>query len=499
MKKNTVEIWKPIAITDAWRKADTSKLDDIAPSWYSKRQTLDTNDQDYKEFLDRLKRQHAIETGIVERLYDLSVGVTETFIKEGFVESYIQHGDTNISPRQLMAHLNDHFEAMDFVFDLVKQERPLTEHFIRSLHQLITQNQDYTEAIDQLGNRKHVPLLKGKYKEHPNNPSRVGREGEQIYLYCPPEQVEAEMQQLVQLYETLLEEQVSPVIISAWLHHAFTQIHPFQDGNGRVARMLASLVLIQAGLFPLTIRRTEKSRYIDALEQADRGQPEGLVQLFSEIQKKSIEAVLNWQMETPAVSNSLQEAAKALSKRVDTWTMRRTEERQAQFDQNRMTIFGYIYELMGVVKEELQQVIPEAFMTIALANRPFNQENSEWYTHSIVEYAKKHDYFFNRNLPRAWFKVSFTISKERIYELIVTFHHYSYDDSVMAIGGVIQYRGSKNTDELEADERYVPVPISVEPYTLSLEAEPTKLRKNVEVYVRDLVTIAVQQITKSIF
>lgn len=69
------------------------------PSWYRKREELLTGNKDYEDFLNRLKRQHAIETGVVEKLYDLNEGITQTFIKEGFVESYLQHGDTNISPK----------------------------------------------------------------------------------------------------------------------------------------------------------------------------------------------------------------------------------------------------------------------------------------------------------------------------------------------------------------------------------------------------------------
>ena len=53
------------------------------------------------------------------QLYDLSEGITQTLIKEGFVESYISHNDTNISPKKLMQYLHDHFEAMDFIFDIV--------------------------------------------------------------------------------------------------------------------------------------------------------------------------------------------------------------------------------------------------------------------------------------------------------------------------------------------------------------------------------------------
>src|SRR5260221_6025916 len=74
---------------------------------------------------------------------------------------------------------------------------------------------------------------------------------------------------------------VSPEIESAWLHHRFTQIHPFQDGNGRVARALASLVAIRAGWFPLVIRRQDRVEYIGALERADEGELLPLVNLFS--------------------------------------------------------------------------------------------------------------------------------------------------------------------------------------------------------------------------
>lgn len=54
----------------------------------------------------------------------------------------------------------DHFEAIDFVFDLVKNERPLTKSFIKQLHQLLTQNQETTDAINSLGQIVQVKLFK---------------------------------------------------------------------------------------------------------------------------------------------------------------------------------------------------------------------------------------------------------------------------------------------------------------------------------------------------
>ena len=106
-----VSIWKPIEFTSNWEKSDTSILDDIADSWFVQREKLQQNSIEYKEFLERLKREHAIETGIVERMYDLSASITEAFINEGFKSSLLSHNDTNIEPQTLMWHLNDRIGA----------------------------------------------------------------------------------------------------------------------------------------------------------------------------------------------------------------------------------------------------------------------------------------------------------------------------------------------------------------------------------------------------
>ena len=82
-----ISVWKPIEFSNYWEQCLTTKLDSILPSWIRRREILKEDSNEYKHFLDRLKRQHAIETGIVERLYDLKEGITETFVKDGFVEA----------------------------------------------------------------------------------------------------------------------------------------------------------------------------------------------------------------------------------------------------------------------------------------------------------------------------------------------------------------------------------------------------------------------------
>lgn len=495
MEENKIiQVWKPIKFDDAWRNADTSRLDDLTPSWYRKREDMKGGGEDYEEFMNRLKRQHAIETGVIEKLYDLSEGITQTFIKEGFVESYLQHGDTNISPKKLMAHLRDHFEAMDFIFDMVSNERPLTKSFIKQIHQLITSHQDTTDAIDSLGRIVQAPLRKGEFKIHPNNPKR--QDGT-IFEYCPPLHVEREIENLIDIYTKLEEEKVNPVIIAAWFHHAFTQIHPFQDGNGRMARLLASLILIKHGLFPLTVKREDKVNYIDSLEKADNGQPNEIVKLFSELQKKNIEGILNWKPAQKQTSN-IQEAAKILSEKVSLWKSQQRRQRQQLLEANRAKVFGIIYGIVSEIQEELFKAIPKEKANITTISTYPTDENHFWYTKQIIDFASSHDYYFNRNMPRGWFKFGFKLSDEKQYGLIVTVHHYSYDDAIIAIGGFLEFKELQVDAQAQQIEDISFIPLSITPYTFSLEADPGSVKKNIETYINDLVALGISYVASEI-
>lgn len=495
MEENKViRVWKPIQFDNAWQGSDTSKLDDLMPSWYRKREDMKGGGEDYEEFINRLKRQHAIETGVIEKLYDLSEGITQTFIKEGFVESYLQHSDTNISPKKLMAYLRDHFEAMDFIFDMVRNERPLAKSFIKQLHQLITSHQDTTDAIDSLGRIVQVPLRKGEFKIHPNNPKR---EDGTIFEYCPPLHVEGEIESLIGIYTKLEEEKDNPVIIASWFHHAFTQIHPFQDGNGRMARLLASLILIKHGLFPLTVKREDKVSYIDSLEKADNGQPNEIVKLFSELQKKNIEGILNWKPEQKQTSN-IQEAARILSEKVSLSKSQQRKQRQQLLETNRTKVFDIIYGIVGEIQEELFKVIPREKANITTRSVYPTDEKHFWYTKQLIDFASSHDYYFNRNMPRGWFMFGFKLSDEKQYNLIVTVHHYSYDDAIIAIGGFLEFKELQIDTQGQQIEDISFIPLSITPYTFSLEADLNRVKKNIENYINDLVALGISYVASEI-
>jgi len=88
-----------------------------------------------------------------------------------------------------------------------------------------------------------------------------------VLEYVPPEHVQSEMERLVELYGGT--EQLHPIVAAAWLHHRFIRVHPFQDGNGRVARALVLLVLLRKDYAPLVVDRRRRDEYLHALGLAN--------------------------------------------------------------------------------------------------------------------------------------------------------------------------------------------------------------------------------------
>jgi Fic family protein len=492
-----VSVWEPISFNDNWLTSNTSKLDELSPSWLSKRANLKEGSNEYEEFINRLKRQHAIETGIIEKLYDLKEGITQTFIKEGFVESYLQHGDTNIPSNKLISYLKDHFDAIDFVFSVVKQDRPISKGFILELHQLITQHQETTDAINQFGDSVKVSLLRGVFKKHDNNPRRADGT---IFLYCPPIHVDFEIENLISIYNQLEDSNVKPVIISAWFHHAFTQIHPFQDGNGRLARLLASLILIKHGLFPLTVKGSEKKKYIDSLEFADRGEPQQLVEFFCEVEKRNIEAALNLRLEIPQTNSSLKEVAEVLNNKLLNWKLNKQKERLDKINTNRNNVFEFCKTALNdILINELWYKIDEETARITLYDSLPNSYNYFYYSHQIIDYANVHDYFFNRTLPRGWFSFKFVFEDDKEYHLVISIHHFGYDNSTLAIGAFLEFSKDgevvQNPDSsLKRNDFFTSTPIDIKPHIISLDANIEDLKQNIKTYLNDTVTVGLAQI-----
>ncbi len=482
-------LWKYIELESNWLSCDTSTLDDLSPSWFERREVLQNNSQEYQEFIIELKREHAIETGIIERMYDLEKGITETFIKKGFLESYISHNDTNVPVPKLLAHLSDHLDAVDFVFDVVKENRDLTVGFIKELHALVTRSQEYAEGRDQFGNKTQIDLRKGDFKIHENNPTR---DDGTIIMYCPPEHVNSEMDNLVAIYNKAENESIHPLICATWFHHAFTTIHPFQDGNGRVARLLASLILIKHGLFPFTVLREEaKEKYIDALEQADSDKPQSLVDYFAEVQKRHIEKALNLKEVT---SSTFDEVAEIFSSKLENWQQKNVAEREKLLSENRIKVFDYCLEHLNQIYKELTTKLNGNANLSIRSCSPNEEDKQGYYYGQIIKYAKKHNYYFNRNYSKGWLTFRVELTENKRYQLCITVHHYGYDDSTLAIGAFLEFLTTNDGDE-RIDEA---LPLEIKPHVISLTGDISTKEKNIAAFIQNAVTLTLAQIASEL-
>jgi Fic family protein len=193
----------------------------------------------------------------------LSYGETVAFIMEGITAK----GKT------LKDHLDikGHDEAIKYLLDIVKNaDYVLNEADIRNLHQLLLKENYFVDAQTPSGDKTRKEIKIGQYKSSPNHVLTATGE---THYYASPEQVPMRMGDLMDWYKLAKENTtIHPVILATLFHHEFTAIHPFDDGNGRMGRLLLNLMLLQNGYPPIVVKQNDKLNYYQVLSQADAGE-----------------------------------------------------------------------------------------------------------------------------------------------------------------------------------------------------------------------------------
>jgi Fic family protein len=413
--------WKPIEpLSGRDRLIDLAAMRPLYETWRASKERLrQSSPASLKEFTQRLVRRLSIETGILERLYDLDRGTTEALVAHGFVEDLVAHSSTDIEPSRLINILRDQEAATQLVTDCVGGNRPLTKGVIHELHSILTQHQDKTSAIDQFGNRLEIPLLRGKFKELPNNPRRADGS---VHEYCPPVHVEAEMEHLLGWLGQYGAE--DPVIVAAWLHHRFTQIHPYQDGNGRVARALTTLVLLRSELLPLVIDRDLRLEYIKGLEVADAGDLSSLASLIARLERAAIMQALS--VDADAEISYQRTLTSAVIESLTQKFGRRRETKHAELRKVNTVALALRARARKALEQAFNQlkrpVSAVAEPEIHIADGGPDHGNAHWYKFEVVKSANESGKFANFTEDHYFVKASIRVERERLI-FVTSFHH----------------------------------------------------------------------------
>ncbi|MEQ1748853.1 MAG: Fic family protein [Prosthecobacter sp.] len=178
-------------------------------------------------------------------------------LNEGETFGVLRYGLT-VSGKPL-AHHNEvlgHSRALDLLYVCLAEARPLTESELHALHAAVQTSVevDYLKPI-------------GAWKCEPN--STLAKRGGKTVVndtYARPEHVPALMKRWLEGFEACRHDpSVSALEACLWSHSTFVRIHPYADGNGRLARLLSNLPVLEKGSLPILIPSERRLDYIEAL------------------------------------------------------------------------------------------------------------------------------------------------------------------------------------------------------------------------------------------
>lgn len=458
-------IWRPIeALEDSERQIDLAGMRPLYENWRASKKRIQQSSQaQLADFNQRLIRRLSVETGILERLYDIDRGTTEALVANGFAEELITRSNTSIEPSRLIDLLRDQEAAIELVVDCVAKSRALSKGLIHELHAILTNHQETITAVDQFGSRMEISLVKGKYKEQPNNPRRP--EGT-THEYCPPIHVESEMDKFIDCLAEYRDE--DPVIVSAWAHHRFTQIHPYQDGNGRVSRAVTTMILLRSDLLPLVIDRDLRVEYLDDLEAADLGDLAPLANMFARLERNAILQALSVDADAEiAHQQSLTSAV--ISSLQDKFGKRRVQKLAALRQVNEVAI-----QLREQAESSLRNSFDQIQKAVADAGRTesfvrdggSDQGNGHWYKFEVASSAREAGKFANFSENHYFIKASIRADRERLV-FVISFHHVGRElTGIMEATAFSRLESYEDSDDRESISERFSV-CSVEPFVFT--------------------------------
>ena len=211
---------------------------------------------------DKLYRKFSLEFNFNSNHMEgntLTYGQTEVLLLFGKVIGEAKMKD--------LEEMKAHNIGLKMVLEEAATNNPLTETFIRQLHKVLLR-EDYVVYRNLPGGvTTSYTVHAGCYKTRPN--SVITPSGER-FEYASPEETPMLMSDIIQWYQTEeAEAELNPLELAALFHYRYIRIHPFEDGNGRIARLMMNYILARHS-YPLIVVPTKtKQEYLSALSAVD--------------------------------------------------------------------------------------------------------------------------------------------------------------------------------------------------------------------------------------
>jgi len=222
------------------------------------------------EVLERLRKYFKIKNIYNSNAIEgstLDVGETRLVVEQGLTISG--------KPLKDQAEAKNLSEALDFLENLAQNtETPITERDIRQIHYLVLTDINSGNA----GKYRNVPVEISGSEFKPPMPEQIAGEMQNFGTWLQKASLPGKFFQ-----------QDEAILVASAAHTWFVTIHPFIDGNGRVARLLMNLLFMRYGFPIAVITREDRSRYYDALEISQSSNLTGFISLVSESLQESLE------------------------------------------------------------------------------------------------------------------------------------------------------------------------------------------------------------------
>lgn len=235
----------------------------------TKKRQLDSHRPLSKDMVSRLQEKMEIEYTYNSNAIEgntLTLRETQLVIRQGLT----------VGGKSLNEHLEakNHPKAIEYIENLAQQgpaEKTLKESDILKVHELI-----FSGILESVGNYRNCQVYIEGCDEVPP----------------PAFEVPELMKELVTWLNTNPEE-LRPIELAAVFHHKLVSIHPFEDGNGRVCRLLTNVILISHGYPLTTVRTVDRKKYYRSLQVADKGNLKPFVNFIARCLEQALDVYLS--------------------------------------------------------------------------------------------------------------------------------------------------------------------------------------------------------------